>query len=614
MDLVPICRIAKRIIAADGLRGLVVELRRLPLRITAHAGGGYGRWIAAYDTVTPDDIAVMRRITLTLPKRPLISVVMPVYNTPERPLREAIESVRAQTYGHWELCIADDHSTDIHVRRVLSEYMKADHRIKVINRAENGHISRASNSALQIVAGEWIALLDHDDRLAPHALFCVADALNRHPKAKLIYSDEDKIGRDGKRRDPYFKCDWNPDLFLSHNLIAHLAVYRSDIVHDIGGFRVGFEGAQDYDLALRYVERLEASEIHHIPQVLYHWRMLSGSTSIQADEKPYAMAAGARALNEYLQRKGLRTKADYVNVGYRVRYELPQSVPNVTIIIPTHNGCDLLQRCVSSILTRTTYSNYEILIIDNGSDDSDTPCYLNELRKLKNVKIMRDERPFNYSALNNSAVAVASGSIVALVNNDIKVISSDWLGEMVSLALQPGVGAVGARLWYRDDRIQHAGVIVGLGGVAGHAHKFLRRGLPGHFHRANLLQSFSVVTAACLVVRKNVYLEVGGLNERDLAIAFNDIDFCLKLREAGYRNVWSPYAELYHDESASRGTENTPQKRARFASEVHYMRKRWAKRLDCDPAYSPNLSLDREDFSLAFPPRAEKPWRAAGYC
>jgi len=338
--------------------------------------------------------------------------------------------------------------------------------------------------------------------------------------------------------------------------------------------------------------------------------MTPASTAFDTNKKPYAIVAGERALNEHLKRCELRAEAEYVGVGYRVRYEIPASFPKVTLIIPTRNGRNLLEKCVSSILELTTYPNYDIIIVDNGSDDARIIDYFDELRQIGNIQVKRDDRPFNYSAINNAAVASASGSIIGLVNNDIEVISPDWLAEMVSLVVQPGVGAVGARLWYPNDTIQHAGVVIGIGGIAGHVHKHLKRGLSGYFSRATLMQSFSAVTGACLIIRKELYVEAGGLNASDLAIAFNDIDFCLKLCQMGYRNLWTPYAELYHHESASRGAEDTPQKRARFEAERRYMQDRWGEWLDCDPAYSPNLTIEQQDLSLAFPPRVEKPWRA----
>jgi glycosyltransferase involved in cell wall biosynthesis len=569
----------------------------------------YEEWIRLHDLVTDADISEMRRLSASFENRPLMSILMPVYNTEEQLLREAIESVISQSYDNWELCIADDCSDAEHVRAVLTEFERSDRRIKVVYRSENGHISRATNSALRLASGDWIVLLDHDDILAPDALFCVAELVNRRPDVQMIYSDEDKIGVDGRRYDPYFKSDWNHDLFLSHNMFSHLGVYKRDLVVAVDGLRAGFEGAQDYDLALRCMERISDGRIHHIPHVLYHWRVLPGSTALSTDEKPYAMLAGERALREHLRRCSMAATVEYVGIGYRVRYSLPDVLPKVTLIIPTRNKVALLERCVASILKLTDYDNYDIIIIDNGSNEPATLEYLDRLRLDPKIEVIRDGRPFNYSALNNAGVAAASGSIIGLLNNDLEVISPDWLGEMVSLALQPGVGAVGAKLIYPDNSIQHAGVVLGMGGIADHAHKGLDRDCTGYLCRAALLQSFSAVTAACLVVQKDRYAEVGGLNEADLPVAFNDVDFCLKLLAAGYRNVWTPYAELYHHESASRGKEDSVEKRTRAAAEMSYMAACWGGLIKADPAYNPNLSLWQHDFSVSFPPRALKPWK-----
>jgi glycosyltransferase involved in cell wall biosynthesis len=566
----------------------------------------YAEWISRYDAVTDQIRAKMRAVIGTLPAKPIISVVMPVYNPNSIWLERAIESVRQQIYPHWELCIADDASTDKAVRPILERYAKEDSRIKIIFREKNGHISAASNSALGLATGLWVALLDHDDLLAEHALFWVVDAINRNPAACLIYSDEDKIDNLDRRFDPYFKCDWNVDLFYSHNMFSHLGVYRADLLHDIGGFREGLEGSQDYDLALHCIERIEPNQIHHIPRVLYHWRAHTGSTAQSGDAKPYAMLAGKRALNDHFHRQSVNARAELVGFGYRVRYTPPGAPPLVSIIIPTRNGYRLIKQCVKSILEKTSYPHYELLLIDNGSDDLETIKYFNSLKNDARVRILHDDRPFNYSALNNAAVKVAEGEIVALLNSDIEVISPEWLSELVSHAMRPSIGAVGARLWYPDNTVQHAGVILGLGEdrVGGHPNYRMPRGQHGYFGRASLTQSFSAVTAACLVIRKSVYEEIGGFDEVNLQVAFNDIDFCLRVRGKGYRNVWTPYAELYHRESASRGYENT-QESQRFAKEAAYMKQRWGDTLLNDPAYSPNLTLDHEDFSLAWPPRVD---------
>jgi GT2 family glycosyltransferase len=387
-------------------------------------------------------------------------------------------------------------------------------------------------------------------------------------------------------------------------MISHTGVYRADLVRKLGGFREGYEGAQEYDLALRCTEQLKPQQIVHIPRVLYHWRSHTGSTGQAGSEKGYALLAGERALNDHFIRVGVSAKAELLDFGmYRVRYDIPQPAPLISLIIPTRNGLKLIKQCIESITTKTSYKNYEILIVDNNSDDAQTLDYFATLVGDSRIRVLRDERPFNYSALNNSAVLHAQGEYVGLINNDIEVITPQWLDEMMSLAAQPGVGAVGARLWYQNDTLQHGGVISGLGGVAGHSHKHLPKGIPGYFFRAQLIQTLSAVSAACLVIKKNIYQEVGGLDETNLKVAFNDVDFCLRVREAGYRNIWTPYADLYHHESATRGYEDTPEKQLRFRNEVLYMRKRWGDTLLNDPAYSPNLTLEREDFSFAWPPR-----------
>jgi len=597
-------------VRAAGMNPLAHYLRHgADERREAKPPPSYQQWIEAYDIISAFDISEMQRLSKLFPNRPLISLVMPTYNTPEKFLREAIESVRTQTYDGWELCIADDCSTEAHVRRVLAEYAQADPRIKVIHRENNGHICNASNSALELATGEWVVLLDHDDLLAPHALFCVVDIVNRHKDVMLIYSDEDKIGPEGTRRDPYFKSDWNPDLFLSHNMFSHLGAYRRDLVTSAGGFRPGYEGAQDYDLALRCIERVSHDQIYHIPHVLYHWRMGPGSTALNANEKPYAMAAGERAINGHLQRTKSTGRAKLIGFGYRVQYKLPLTRPLVSIIIPARNGCDLVRRCLTSIQNLTTYSPYEIILVDNGSTDPISLAFFKELSERSEIRFMTDNSPFNYSALNNMAAEVAAGSILALINNDIEVLSPDWLSEMVSIAIQPGVGAVGARLWYPDDTLQHGGLILSPLHVAMNVHKRIPRTSFGYFGRAALQQSISAVTAACLVVRKDLYFMVGGLNYRDLPIAYNDVDFCLRLSQRGFRNVWTPYAELYHHESATRGGEDTAAKLTRLMIEQNYMRERWKNQLSNDPAYNPNLSIERDDFTLSFPPRVQRPWR-----
>ncbi|MGF6765501.1 glycosyltransferase involved in cell wall biosynthesis [Paraburkholderia sp. GAS33] len=590
----------------EGLSGLRGRLRlRGSVSAATARRNNYDEWIRRYDSIEDEQrAAILQRVEST-PDRPLISVVMPTYNPKPEWLREAIQSVRNQLYPNWELCIADDVSTDPAIRPLLEQAAREDSRIKLVFREQNGHISATSNSALELATGEWVALLDHDDLLPEHALYCVANAIVANPSARLIYSDEDKIDASGRRHDPYFKSDWNTDLFYSQNFFCHLGVYHKPLLDRVGGFRIGVEGSQDYDLVLRCIEDVGVDAVHHIPRVLYHWRVHAESTAGGADAKPYAALAGERALNEHFARQGVAASVEWIGRGYYAHYSLPAKLPLVSLIIPTRNGLSLMRQCIDSIVGKTTYSNYEIIVVDNGSDDPEALRYFESLAQDARIRVLRDDSPFNYSALNNSAVAQARGELVALINNDIEVISPDWLSEMVSLALQRGVGAVGAKLFYPDDTLQHGGVVLGMGGVAGHANKLAQRPSYGYFGRTGLIGSYSAVTAACLVIRKSVYVEVGGLNERDLTIAFNDIDFCLRIREAGYRNVWTPFAELYHHESATRGFDDNREKRARFSMEISYMQGRWGGLLSRDPAYNPNLTLDYSDFSLAWPPRVE---------
>lgn len=597
------------VLSKDGLSGVRDVIgRSLAREGRGLTGASYAEWVRRYDTFSKPEIERLHGIARALSHPPLISVVMPVYNTPRDLLIEAIDSVRSQAYQNWQLCIADDASTKPEVRTVLEDYAAKDKRIDVVFRPRNGHISEASNSALEIVRGDWFALLDHDDVLRPHALLEVAVEIAAHPEVGLIYSDEDKIDGQGKRYDPFFKPDFSIELLRSQNYLNHLTVHRTDLVRAVGGWRKGFEGSQDYDLSLRVIEKLEPKQIRHIPKILYHWRAAEGSTASAGSAKSYAYTAGLKALQEHAARKGHNATVESLDglPFYRYRNAIPTPEPLVSLIIPTRDRLALIKGCVESILNRTTYRNYEILIVDNGSVEPETIRWFDSLRRHAQVSVLLYDKPFNYSAINNFAVAQANGSIIGLINNDIEVISPDWLAEMVSYATQDHVGCVGAKLYYANDTIQHAGVIVGLGGVAGHSHKHAPRFGSGYFYRVMVPHGVSAVTAACLVVRKSVFEEAGGLDEVDLTVAFNDVDFCLKVEALGYRNVWTPYAELYHLESISRGTEDSKEKVARFNGEVAVMKRRWGARLSIDPYYSPNLTLDSEDYSIAYPPRVQR--------
>jgi len=561
----------------------------------------YSVWIKTYEKPSLPTEKEIEQLLNSFTCTPIISVVMPTYNVPDIYLKEAIESVINQSYPYWELCIADDASPKAHISTILQHYAQQDERIKYVIREKNGHISAASNSALEIATGEYIALMDHDDTLAEHALLYIAEAINNNPDAKVLYSDEDKIDEVGRRFDPHFKSDWNPDLFFSQNYVSHLGVYHAALLKEINGFRLGLEGSQDYDLLLRCLPQLQNNQIIHISKVLYHWRAIEGSTALEAGEKSYTTDAGIKALEDYFE---VTNQADVkVTMGkvpntYRVNYPIPKQSPLVSLLIPTRDMLELLEPCINSIINKSTYANYEIIILDNGSVKSETLAFFDDIQTTeKRVKVLQYDQPFNYSAINNFGVKHAKGSLIGLINNDIEVISPEWLTEMVSHALRPEIGCVGAKLYYEDDTLQHAGVILSIGGVAGHSHKAFPKDHYGYFSRLVLTQNLSAVTAACLLIRKEVFNQVQGLDEENLAVAFNDVDFCLKVREAGYKNLWTPYAELYHYESKSRGFEDTPEKQARFAKEVEFMKNKWDDELEYDPFYNENLTKAREDFS-----------------
>jgi GT2 family glycosyltransferase/tetratricopeptide (TPR) repeat protein/SAM-dependent methyltransferase len=571
----------------------------------------YNRWVQLYDTLHPEDRDAILRHIGRLMNRPLLSVVMPVYNPAPRCLRHALDSVTRQLYPDWELCIADDASTNPEIRTVLEEYAARDPRIKVVFRKENGHISAASNSALQLVAGDFVVLMDHDDELPPHALYMVAAEIDAHPDTDIIYTDEDKIDMEGLRHDPHFKTDWNAELFYSQNMVAHMGVYRTSLVRKIGGFRVGFEGSQDYDFMLRALRFTQACRIRHIPFVLYHWRIATGVRTFSTDNPSKSINTAHRALVEHFQEN--KQEVEVVPIEsypswWRIKRPLPDPCPSVTLIIPTRDRVGLLSRCVDGLLNRTTYLNFDIIVVDNESADPETLAYFAKIATEPRVQVLRVEGPFNFSALNNAAVRHATGQLIGFVNNDIEVINPDWLEEMVSQAIVPGVGAVGAKLLYADGTIQHAGVTLGVYGIACHGHRGFARDAIGYFGRPQLLQEVSAVTAAMLIMPKGVFDEIGGFDEINLAVGYNDVDLCLRIREAGYRVVYTPFAELYHLESASRGPDSTPEMQARYHRERAYMTQRWGALLQHDPFYSENLSLADESFRFAFPPRVTKPW------
>ncbi len=529
-------------------------------------------------------------------RKPLISIVVPVYNTPQVFLRQMIESVQNQSYSEWELCIGNASPENKEMKKILEEY-KNDARIKEVEIPENKGISQNTNRAMEIASGELIGLLDHDDLLAPNALYEIAKAVNEHLDAEVIYTDEDKVTTDLKEHfQPHLKPDFNLDLLRSNNYICHFFVASRDLIKRVGGFRPEFNGAQDYDLILRCTE--QAKQIVHIPKILYHWRVHKASTADNPASKMYAFDAGKRAIEEHLIR--CRTKGTVQHTKdlgfYRVKYEICGE-PLVSIIIPNKDQSEALKKCLDSIREKTSYWNYEIIIVENNSEEPETFAFYKKIAGEK-IKIVTWEGEFNYSAINNFGVRHARGDYLLLLNNDVEIINGDWLTEMLSHCQRKEVGIVGAKLYYPDNTIQHAGIIIGIGGVAGSVFVGLPRAFSGYLHKASIQLDLSAVTAACMLVKRSVFEQVGGLEEK-LKVAFNDVDFCLRVREKGYLVVYDPYAELYHYESKTRGAEDTKEKIRRFQTEIEYMRSHWIGLLKKgDPYYNCNLSLTKWDYSL----------------
>lgn len=594
-SILPLSRKAIHILKRSGLSGLKSQTRRsLGLTQNIDMTQSYQKWVEYRAITTIREKEIKREIS-QFAYKPLISIIVPVYNVEEKWLRKCIDSVRNQLYTNWELCLADDASPKKHIREVLDEYKLMDPRIKVVYRERNGHISECSNSAIAVSTGEFIGLLDHDDELSRDALFENVKLLNMHPDADLIYSDEDKVTEEGERHSPFFKPDWSPDLLLSQMYICHFSIYRKTIVDRIGGFRKGYEGSQDYDLALRFTELTDA--IYHIPKILYHWRTIPESTASGAKAKSYTHYAGLKALDDALKRRNVdgtvKEIGEYSNM-FRISYNIKEE-PLVSIIIPTRNMGELLDSCLNSIFSRSLYSNFEVIIIDNGSTEEQTLSIFNKWTGMygDKVRILPVNIPFNYSKLNNMAVETAKGEYILLLNNDIEVISEDWLGEMVGYAQRRNTGAVGAKLLYPDETIQHAGVVMGLGGIAGHAFRTLHKSDPGYFGALLVNRNCSVVTAACLMIKKDLFIEVGGLEE-ELTVAFNDVDLCLKLLDKGFNNICLNSIELYHHESKSRGAEDTLEKKERFQGEIKFMINKWSRYIERDPYYNVNLSLESD--------------------
>lgn len=558
----------------------------------------YQKWIRHH---LPDRNELEKQKKTSFGYRPKISFVVPLYKTPEKYLRRLIESFQEQTYSNWELCFSDGSGAQSPLTELLKELTAKDNRIKYVSHEESLQISENTNSAIEIATGDFIAFADHDDELTPNALFECVKAINEKPQTLVIYTDEDKMSMDGhKFFQPHFKPDYNPDLLCTVNYICHLFVVSRKVIEKVGGLRSEFDGAQDYDFVLRCVEAVKDEEICHIPKILYHWRCHEDSTAENPESKLYAFEAGRRAVQAHYERTGIHAevfKGEYLGL-YRTKF-IRDHDPLISIIIPNKDHIDDLKRCMESIEQKSTYKNYEYIIVENNSTDSATFEYYKKLEaENPKVRMVYWDGVFNYSAINNYGASFAKGEYLLLLNNDTEIINPDCLEELLGYCMRKDVGAVGARLYYEDDTIQHAGVVIGFGGIAGHCFVQQKRGTTGYCHRIICAQDYSAVTAACMMVKKSAFDAVGGLSE-ELAVAFNDIDFCMKLRKAEYLIVYNPYAELYHYESKSRGLEDTPEKVARFNKEIATFEKKWPEILENgDPYYNPNLTLKSQDFSL----------------
>ena len=521
--------------------------------------------------------------------QPLISIVIPVYNAPRKLLEECLDSILTQSYEHFEICLSDDCSTKKETLEVLKEYEKKSSKIRVIYRKKNGHISEATNSALTLARGEFVGLVDNDDVLDKDALYYMVKKLNEESDLDLIYSDEDKLDYEGKRCFPHFKPDFSLDTFLSSNYFCHFTVIRKSLIDEVKGFRGEYNGAQDYDLFLRVIDKTR--KVGHIDKILYHWRMTEGSTSSGGSHKNYAYDAGKRALEDYFKRNKIKANVHLIGSPemYRIEY-LYQVEPKISIIIPTKDKANVLDTCLKSIYEKTKYSNYEIIVVDNNSSLKETfDLFANYKEKYDNFNVLRLECEFNYSYLNNEAVKKANGEYIVLLNNDTEVISPFWFHDMVGYASQKHIGCVGAKLLYPNQTIQHAGVVIGVGGIAMHANVSTGRSQYGYFGRLVSVYDWSCVTAACLMVKKEKYLEVLGLDEK-LKVAYNDVDFNLKLLKNGYNNVVLPHVELFHYESLSRGNDMRDDQIKRFKEETDYMCDKWKEKLLSDPFYNDNMS------------------------
>lgn len=602
-------RIAWRIWRGGNLNSLKIFVARW----LEQSGLDYRTWVAYHDSLTDEDRAAIRSRVAVLRRRTCLSIVILLGDAPEDGLRSCIDSVVHQIYPDWELWIAFDPSTAPQTRGLLDDYCRRDTRIRIATPPAGDGLIAAGNSALHLATGDYLILLAADGALAEHACYLIAEALDADAGLDLVYADEDEFDPLGDRASPWFKGEWDAERLLHQDYLSRFCALRGTLVRQVGGFRSDCESSARFELALRCAAASESKRIGHVPFVLCHARRQPASK--ESDSSPGRSGEGEalRAVDDALRATSSCASVERGAVPgvLRIRYPQPEPAPRVTLIIPTRNGAELVRRCVESIAAKTSYPSYEILLVDNESDEPDAISYFRALESTATVRLLRFEGAFNYAAINNFAARQASGDLLMLLNNDTEVIDGEWLSEMVSHVVRPGIGAVGAKLLYPDGTIQHAGIVMGLHGTVGHLQQRMPQESTGYCGCLAVTREVTAVTGACLLVRRGVYEEVGGLDEKDFPVTFNDIDFCLKLRSRGYRNIWTPHALLYHHEGATRGPDDSPEKVARFSAEWACMRAKWGRQLDDDPFYSPNLSLASDDCSPSFPPRCEVPWSKA---
>lgn len=585
----------KNKIKEKGWRVTWIEMKRyMVMGTAAEPENLYQMWIENNEP-TKEEIEEQRNKKFKL--NPKISIIIPMYNTPLNFFKELVDSLIDQTYTNWELCLADGSPEK---NQKLEKIYKKDERIKYKFIGENKGIAGNTNEALSLVTGDFVALLDHDDLLPIFSLYEIVKCINKNPDVEFIYTDEDKFEKlGGKRYDPYFKSDFAPDTLRANNFICHFSVFKKELMDKLGGFRNEYDGAQDYDILLRMSE--ETNNIIHIPKILYHWRVHSLSTAKSGGTaKPYAYEAGIKAIQDHIDRIGLKGTVESGNTlgTYKVNYEI-QGNPKVSIVIPNKDYIKTLKVCLNSIKKLTTYENYEIIIVENNSEEKETFEYYKKIDGKDKIKVVYfPEKEFNYSKIINFGVENSTGEYIVQLNNDTELLTPNWLQEMLGFAQRDDVGAVGAELFYPDNTIQHAGIIIGIGGVAGHVFKNLPKGIHGYFSKDAMIQNLSAVTAACIMTPKSVYDEVGYMDEK-FKVAFNDVDFCLKIRQTGKLIVYNPYVQFTHYESKSRGFEDTPEKKKRFQSEIDRFHDKWQSVLDKgDPYYNKNLRLDNDQCAI----------------